>query len=101
MEQPTVKHLKPNKSLEYLAKRYVWWESPSWALEHPELFLANVMNLGNWGAFCKLHEQLDDDTLREVLKNAPPGSFSYQSWDYWHYKLGYKNIPPLPTRKFI
>lgn len=95
-----MKRLTANKELEKLAKHYVWWESPSWAMDHPEILLANIMNLGNWEAFCTLRQLFNNKTLNEVLKNAPPGSFSNRSWDYWHLALGHEHIPPLPKRKF-
>lgn len=82
----------------FLAKRYVWWESPVWACQHPVILLANIMNLGSWEAWQQLHQLINDDYLREVLKNAPAGYFSQRSWDYWHCKLDVLPIPSLPQR---
>lgn len=90
--------LKRLDTLDNLAKRYVWWESVDWSYAHPLVFLANVMNLGSWEDIQLLRAMIGDDSLIFVLKQAPPGSFSYRSWDYWHAKLGILPIPPLPTR---
>jgi hypothetical protein len=96
-----MKTLTPNTKLEYLAKRYVWWESPKWSYQHPEVFLANVMNMGTWEDTQTLRKEISEEQLRQVLREASPGYFSYRSWDYWHLRLGFKTIPPLPKRKFL
>ena len=95
-----MKPLIPIKSLETLAMHYIWWESPEWAYQHPEIFLANLMNLGNWNDICLARRLLGDHLLKEALLNAPPGYFSHRSWDYWHLKFNLKPIPSLPKRKF-
>jgi hypothetical protein len=41
-----------------------------------------------------------DDALRSVLEDAPPGVFDRRSWAYWHVRLGFERIPPLPVRRF-
>ncbi len=83
-----------------LAKRYVWWESPQWACEHPTIFLANVMNLGNWDDIQLVRQLLGDQVLKNALQEAPPGYFNYRAWDYWHLKFNINPIPPLPQRDF-
>lgn len=84
-----------------LASKYVWWETPEWACQHPDIFLSNLMNLGSWEDWCVARKIFGEHFLKTVLRNAPPGYFSYRSWDYWHLKLGFKQIPPLPKRKFL
>lgn len=93
--------LTKNPQIVNLAKRYVWWETPDWALQHPTVFLANLMNLGNWDDIQLARHLLGDHTLKQALLEAPPGYFSYRSWDYWNLKLGIKPIPPLPKRDFL
>lgn len=93
--------LKHHSELIELAKKYVWWESFDWARAHPTVFLASVMNLASGEDMFLLYRLLDKALLRQVLKEAPPGYFSYRSWDYWHLKLGWKRIPPLPKRKLV
>lgn len=92
--------LKHSKSLDKLASRYVWWHSQEWAYKHPDVFLANVMNLGNWDDIQSLRQTVGDQLLKQVLRNASPGYFYPRSWDYWHVKLGIKPIPDLPKRKY-
>lgn len=92
--------LKPNTKLKILAERYVWWETPDWAYHHPEILLANIMNLGNWQDIQQTRKILGDQVLKEALLNAPPGYFAYRAWDYWHLKFGLTPIPPLPKRNF-
>lgn len=91
--------LKSSLELTELAKKYVWWESSEWALQHPDVFITNVMNLGIGEDMILIYHWLNKKILINALKNAA-GYFSYRSWDYWHLKLGYKRIPPLPKRKF-
>jgi len=95
-----MKALIKSLELEILAKKYVWWESPQWAYNHPAVFLANVMNLGSWEDLQLARRIVGEVILKQVLQEAPPGYFSYRSWDYWHLKLGILPIPPLPQRKF-
>ena len=92
--------LKHSGYLDKLASRYVWWNSPEWAYEHPDIFLSNVMNLGNWDDIQSLRQAVGDRVLKQVLRAAPAGYFHPRSWDYWHVKLGIKPIPALPKRKY-
>ena len=92
--------LQHSAGLDRLATRYVWWESTEWAYAHPNIFLSNVMNLGHWDDIQILRMMVTDYILRQVLQNAPPGSFYPRSWDYWHVKLAIKPISPLPKRNY-
>jgi len=85
--------------LKQLARRYVWWNTPAWALKHLDILLANTMNLGNWDDIQMLRKAVGDEALKRVLHQAPAGYFNYRSWDYWHVKFDIKPIPPLPKRK--
>lgn len=96
-----MKPLKANIQLNFLAKRYVWWETPEWACTHPTVFLANLMNIGTWNDIQTARHLLGDATFKEALLEAPPGYFGYRAWDYWHLKLGLTPIPPLPKRSFL
>lgn len=75
----TMINLPSNPQLLKLAQRYVWWESTNWALNHPTVFLANVMNLGVWEDWLIIRKILNPNILREVLREAPPGYFHYRS----------------------
>ena|SRR3989338_2335693 len=92
--------LKPDPRLQSLANRYVWWEGPAWAYQHPTVFLANLMEMGTWEDIQIVRKILGDEVLKQVLKEAPPGYFHYRSWDYWHHKFHMTPIPPLPHRTF-
>lgn len=92
--------VKRTKTLESLAVRYVWWNTPEWAFHHAEILLANIMNLGSFSDLQLLRREVGDERLKEVILHAPAGYFSHRSWDYWHMKFGIKPIPPLPTREF-
>ena len=41
----------------------------------------------------------DEQALRAVLADAPPGVFGRRSWAYWHARLGVDPVPPLPRRR--
>ena len=92
--------LTMTKDLKMLCQRYVWWETPEWACKHPTILLANLMNTGTWEDIQLARKLLSDPLLKQALLEAPPGYFSYRSWDYWHLKFGLTPIPPLPKRNF-
>jgi len=92
--------IKPTAALARLAQRYVWWQSVAWSYAHPNVFLSNVMNLGCWDDIQALRKLVGDEVLKETLRHAQAGVFSYRSWDYWHVKFDMLPIPPLPTRSF-
>ena len=85
-----------------LAARYVWWKSPDEALAHPQRVMAQVMNLGDYDDVLRLSEAFDDETLRDVIRDAEIGQFNARSWTYWHYRLDMAErgqVPPLPDRR--
>ncbi len=89
------------RALEPLARRYVWWKTPSESLANPHRLLAQVMNIGAWQDVEQLREVVDDDILRDVLRTAQPGEFNRRSWNFWHLCLEMPygpNRPPLPQR---
>lgn len=85
--------------LDRLAQRYVWWDTIDWAYAHPAVFLANVMDLGNWDDIQALRHDVGDSVLKAVLLHAAAGYFHARSWDYWHVKFGIIPIPSLPKRE--
>lgn len=96
-----MKPLKPTLELDKLAKKYIWWERPEWAYTHPQVFLANLMNIGAWEDIQLGRKILGDELFKQALIEAPPGYFSYRSWDFWHLKFNLLPIPDLPKRKFL
>lgn len=95
MKNSAIKH---SQQLDQLAKRYIWWNSLDWAYAHPTIFLANIMDIGNWDDIQMLRKMVGDTLLKQVLLNASAGYFHQRSWDYWHVKFGIKPIPSLPKR---
>ena len=92
--------LQHSKLLDHLAQRYVWWDTIDWAYAHPNVFLANVMDLGNWDDIQNLRHAVSDSVLKTILLHAAAGYFHARSWDYWHVKFGITPIPSLPKREF-
>lgn len=86
-------------ALRDLARRLVWWLDPDAALADPRRFLAQAMTDANLDEMRFLREVYGDDALRSVLEEPPPGVFDSRSWAYWHVKLGFDTVPPLPMRR--
>ena len=90
------------QGLMLLAQKYIWWKSPSDALDQPERVIAQVMNIGDFDDIQRLETLAGNDMLIEVLTHAEIGQFTPRSWTYWHYRLGIADIdqvPPLPSRR--
>ena len=84
------------------ATRYIWWKTPSEAIQHPERVIAQVMDIGDYDDVQRMLHAFGEDVARRVLQSAEAGIFSVRSWSYWHYSLGLAapgNVPPLPQRK--
>ena len=86
-------------ALRDLARRLVWWLEPDEALADRRRFLAQAMTDGNLDDMRFIRDVYGDDALRAVLANPPPGVFDHRSWAYWHVKLGFDHVPPLPVRR--
>jgi hypothetical protein len=95
-----MKKLPATPELLRVARRVVWFEEPSRALDDPLQFLAHVMVFGTVEDLRALHGVVGDDDYREVLEHAPPGIFDARSWAYWHLVCG-RPEPPLPVRAGI
>lgn len=88
-------------ALKPFACKYVWWKTPEEAVAMPERVIAQVMNIGDYDDVQVLADQVGDEVLRDVLKNAVIGQFNERSWIYWHYRLGLAEVdqvPPMPGR---
>lgn len=86
--------------LEDLARRVVWFKSPSAAISMPEHLVAHVLTYGTHEDVNVLRRFVSEGELREALSLAPPGVFDERSWAYWHLKFGSFPPPPLPVRRF-
>lgn len=84
--------------LHELARRYVWWLSPTETLARPNLLLCQLMQLGTAEDVRLARDLLGDDAFRDALRMAPPGIFEDRSWNFWHLVLLGRSPPPLPSR---
>jgi hypothetical protein len=101
LEQITRKTLKDQSKgprLRELAQHVIWWEPPKTTLKQPARVIAQAMAAGTLDDAAFVEDVYGTDNLRNVLADAPPGVFGPQAWSYWHHRLGYWRVPPLPTR---
>lgn len=87
-------------ALHPIAQRYVWWKEPHEALENSIHFLCQVMTLATWDDARTVFNFFGKKKFIDALLNAPPGVFNQRSWHYWYYRLGFKHVPPLPSKNF-
>ncbi len=85
--------------LEHVAKRMVWWKSPTEALSDQRRFLAQVMTYGTVEDLSTTLRHFPRTALREVLADPPAGVFDIRSWNYWHVVFGISPVPELPVRR--
>jgi hypothetical protein len=94
---------RQRQTLERLARRYVWWQTPTMALRNQHRVIAQVMNLGSWDDVLRLLDVVGEARLRDALAEAVAGEFNARSWHFWHYRLGLTpiggSVPPLPMRR--
>ena len=95
-----MKSLPLNETFRSLAERVIWFEPPQDALQDTVRFVAYAMTHASFEDMLMIRTELDDDALRHVLDNAPPGVIDPRSWAYWHVILGLYPPPPMPERSF-
>ncbi len=95
-----MKKLELNDELRRAAERCVWYKPAEAAIEDPIDFAAHVLTYGIHEDVKSLRQQLSDDDLRNVLKNAPAGVFDKRSWHYWHLILHADLPEQMPQRSF-
>ena len=91
------------RQLESLGKRYFWWKTPDEVAAHPDLLIAQIMDIGTWDDWVTLERAVPAEHLCEVLRHAEPGQFSARSWQFWHLRLHLAEldgVPALPRRSF-
>jgi len=89
----------PARTLEAMARKYVWWKDPAEALADRTHFLARIMTWATWEDADFVLDTLGAEAFREALRHAPPGIFNGRSWAFWHLRLGLGEPPPLPQRR--
>jgi hypothetical protein len=85
-------------SLEQVAARLVWWQTPSQALGDPLRFVAQVMALGTDRDVRVVESRFGPGVFDAVLDRPPPGLFSPRRWNYWHVRQRRTPVPALPRR---
>ena len=90
--------MEPAASLEDLARRYVWWQTPEQTLARQTHFLCQLMQLGTSDDVRVARELLGDEAFRGALRAAPPGILDARSWNFWHLFWFGAPPPPMPER---
>lgn len=85
--------------LERVARRLIWWKSPSEALGDRKRFLAQAMSYGTPEDLAAVRRHFAESDFREVLADPPPGVFDPRSWAYWHVLFGLEPPAELPRRR--
>ena len=85
--------------LRVVAAKLFWWKGPDEALADERRFLAQAMTFGSWTDMQVVSSNYEEQALRAVLADAPPGVFDRRSWAYWHARFGVDPVPPLPKRR--
>lgn len=80
-----------------IAKKYVWWKTPSDALSHRDHFLCQLMQLGTLDDVLFVRARLGDPAFREALNHAPSGVLDAKSWNFWNL-VYFGAVPPMPER---
>lgn len=93
-----MKPIPLNPETEAIARRVVWFEEPSEALEDSIRFMAYAMRHATHEEMKALRRYVSDDDFREALDKAPPGIIDPRSWAYWNNLMGRSPPPPMPKR---
>jgi hypothetical protein len=94
-----MKRVPVNDDTIALARRLVWFESPSEALADPARFMAYAFARATHEEMNILRSYLDEADFREALDAAPPGVIDPRSWAYWNLRLVRYPAPPTPRRR--
>lgn len=84
--------------LDELARRYIWWQSPTEALAHRDRFLCQLMQFATLEDLDSARQIFGNDAFRAALRSAPPGILDARSWNFWHLFYFASSPPPLPVR---
>ena len=95
-----MKPIPLNGTTEAIARRVVWFEPPTEALDEPIRFMAYAMKHATHDDMKVLRGYVSDEDFLEALEKAPPGIIDPRSWAYWNSVMGRYPAPPLPKRTF-
>ena len=94
-----MKPIPLNGTTEAIARRVVWFEPPTEALDEPIRFMAYAMKHATHDDMKVLRGYVSDEDFLEALEKAPPGIIDPRSWAYWNSRLGRYPAPPMPKRQ--
>ena len=86
-------------TLQDVARRVVWFDSPEQTLSNPPLFLAHLMVYGTLEEVLAVKQHFTDRDFQNVLDNPPAGIFDPRSWAYWNLVLGRELPTSLPEQR--
>ena len=86
-------------TLQEVARRVVWFDSPEQTLSNPPLFLAHLMVYGTLEEVLAVKQHFTDRDFQNVLDNPPAGIFDPRSWAYWNLVFGNQPSTPLPVAR--
>lgn len=98
VQEDNADRLTDDERTPFMARKYVWWQSPECTMADRPLFLAQMMNLGTADDIRWLLSRVPTSELREVLRNPPIGVFNARSWNFWHVRLDLTPPAKLPAR---
>lgn len=81
-----------------VARRVIWFKSPTDAILDYRLLLSHIMTYGTDVDYAVGLRYFSKDDFRDVLLHPLPGIFDSRSWEYWHLMFDISPIPPLPKR---
>jgi hypothetical protein len=86
-------------SLEQVAKRLIWWQSPEIALKDSKRLITQIMEYGNLEDVQAMLHFFSHEEIIDALDKPLSGILTVKSWNFWHIYFD-KSVPPLPQRKF-
>tara|TARA_E500000178_G_C16922103_1_gene707718 strand:+ start:907 stop:1236 length:330 start_codon:yes stop_codon:yes gene_type:complete len=84
---------------EHFCKLLIWWKRPD-EVDDQEL-LRKIMNLGTWEMWQLAWNHFTKESFNHCLEDARYGDFYKGSWYYWHLRLLFSPIPPIPRNRFL
>jgi len=99
LEGAAMKLIPLNTRTAAVARRVVWFENPSDALQDPVRFMAYAMAHARHADMKLLRRYVSAEDFLEALDRAPPGIIDPRSWAYWNNVMGRYPAPPLPKRR--
>jgi hypothetical protein len=85
-------------TLEQVAARVIWWQSPELSVKDSKRLITQIMEYGNLEDVQAMLHFFSREEIIDALDTPLPGIFTIKSWNFWHVYFG-KSVPPLPERK--